>query len=535
MSISSIKKEYIVIALIGLCLAGALYMLQGRSGLGLALSDEGFLWYGVQRTLSGDSPTIDFQSYDPGRYYWSAPFLALFGNSVASLRLSYAALQFIGLLCGLMVLRRVMRPPWALALSGALIIVWMVPIWKSYDHAAMLISLLLAVRLLERPDSMRFAAWGAFLSLTALIGRNHLLYNTVAFSLITSYLLLTSKHRRRIAVSSLYTPLVIAAITVACFALRPQQFTQFVGDYYAYIKAGTFKSELFRRDMALPVPWPWKVDYRAMSNLWKAHGLAVGSLFILLPALYIGIGWRILRSISKERAGVSPVLVAAFCVGAPYMHNAFSRADLQHIAQSIHPFLIGSLCLLALARKPKDRALGAVWVSAVIALSLSTTPLYNPFTTKMLIPEAEYKTILINGEPVDVALPTAQAIENITGYLSGRLGPGQKVFIAPHWPTLYAVLNQKAPLWKTHFLTCDAMSQQQEMLQQLREQDIPFVVLGDTALDGREDLRFRNTDRLLWLYIMENYIPVDSVSLPYSYRMYSYSPAGGGIASNKLE
>ena len=46
------------------------FQLVGR--LGFNLMDEGFLWYGAARTALGEIPLRDFQSYEPGRYYWIA-------------------------------------------------------------------------------------------------------------------------------------------------------------------------------------------------------------------------------------------------------------------------------------------------------------------------------------------------------------------------------------------------------------------------------------------------------------------------------
>jgi len=56
-------------ALLSVALPGGLYWLIGH--IAVHPSDEGFLWYGVLQTAAGEIPLRDFQSYDPGRYYWA--------------------------------------------------------------------------------------------------------------------------------------------------------------------------------------------------------------------------------------------------------------------------------------------------------------------------------------------------------------------------------------------------------------------------------------------------------------------------------
>ncbi len=68
---------------------------KGRVGFNPA--DEGFLWYGVQRTVAGEVPLRDFQSYEPARYYWCAAGALLLGQGLVAMRLSEAVAQAIEL------------------------------------------------------------------------------------------------------------------------------------------------------------------------------------------------------------------------------------------------------------------------------------------------------------------------------------------------------------------------------------------------------------------------------------------------------
>ena len=71
------------------------------ASLNLIPADEGFLWYGVLQTRAGEIPIRDFQSYDPGRYYWCAAWSFLFGGGILGLRASIAVMQAVGLFFGL--------------------------------------------------------------------------------------------------------------------------------------------------------------------------------------------------------------------------------------------------------------------------------------------------------------------------------------------------------------------------------------------------------------------------------------------------
>src|SRR4029434_10308176 len=117
--------------------------------------DEGFLWYGVQRTAAGEVPLRDFQSYDPGRYYWCAAGAAVFGRGLVALRLSEMFAQCVGLYFGLLAARRLTYHLGVLGAIGLMLTAWMFPSHKIFDHALLLTGIWMATRMVERPSRPR--------------------------------------------------------------------------------------------------------------------------------------------------------------------------------------------------------------------------------------------------------------------------------------------------------------------------------------------------------------------------------------------
>src|SRR3990172_9850386 len=152
--------------------------------IGLNLADEGYLWYGTIQTVAGQVPLRDFQSYDPGRYYWGALWSYVLGDGIMALRASTAIFQALGLFLGLLAARRVIRSYWLLALFGLLLVVWMHPRHKLFEPAIALSAVFFAVRLIERPELARYFLSGVFICLAAFFGRNHGLYLFSSFSAI---------------------------------------------------------------------------------------------------------------------------------------------------------------------------------------------------------------------------------------------------------------------------------------------------------------------------------------------------------------
>lgn len=508
MSLKPIQKDNSILILISLLFVSGFFLIQ--KNLGINLADEGYLCYGIQRTLQGEIPLRDFQSYDPGRYIWSALWLKVLGEGLIPIRLSVAIFQFLGLSCGLLALRRVIKSYWVLTLAGLLLLIWMFPRHKLFDISISISAVYFALILFEKPNLVRHFVAGVFVGIAAFFGRNHGIYSFTAYLLIILFIWLyvdrTNLPKRLLVwVSGIivgYSPMVFMAIFIPGF------FSAFLESIIAIIRSGT-------TNLPLPVPWPWKADFFHL-DLWASiRQLAVGTFFLAMPLLYVATIFRFLTRRSQCHK-THPLFVVSFFVGLTYMHYAFSRADVGHLAHSIGPFLI---CLISLSIKEKRVGIYSVlMITSLLIISLATGGFIKSYNLPLNKINTLNKTV-VNGNTIRTNSESAEIIKSVKQINDQLVKPGEQLLIAPHWPMLYYILNRKSPVWEIYFVLPQSVEIQNKMIKQMIVQNTNWIILGDVPLDGRDDLRFRNTHHLLWEYIDKNYSSVKFDGLPDNYRL----------------
>jgi len=507
----SSKTSFFSVAGIVLAAACLYWLLWGN--IGLRLADEGFLWSNSICTLHGDIPMRDMQSYDPGRYYWNAFWMQWFGQGILGVRLAALVFQSMALACVVLVLRRVTKS-WGLLLLMVLVVAaWMNPLHKVYDHSLSIMSVYVAVLLLEQPTIKRYFFTGLFISLAAIIGRNHGLYNVLIFTMLGIYIhFKISKNaasRKIIAllggITTGYLPMLIM------LAVIPGFFDA------AIVYSIHWLENLHATNITLPVPWPWAIDYRGLLPVFRMCAFLIGGLFILLPLYYACVAVNLsCRESTFEKNDYKTVVVASFFVGTVYLHYAFSRADLGHLALGIHPFLLGMMALSINRNRMRWQTCAA---TAVLVISTVLTVGVNSPRYIQYISPSSYQLRQVQGDRLWVDRETLDIIDAVTT-IHGRLGPGETMLFAPRWPGLYAVLGQRSPIWETFFLVKQLPEKEKQMVTQLKHSQTPLIILGDVPLDQRDDLRFRNTHPILYRYISDHYEPISEPSLPVAYQLW---------------
>ena len=480
---------------------GGFYWWQGDKGL--SLWDEGFLWYGAQRVMAGEVPIRDFMAYDPGRYYWAAGFMRLWDdNGIMALRRSMALFQMIGLSVGLWLIatadEKRHQPNFLYLLLSALILVlWMFPRHKLVD-ISMSIILIGVLTLLIRKYTGRYCfLTGLCIGLAVLFGRNHAVYGVAGSLGVMAWLnfrpgtgpgLFKSCLLWAAGVAVGFVPILLMALLVPDFGR-------------AYWESIRFLFEIKATNLPLPVPWPWRISATSEPVGDVLRDVLVGMCFVGLPVfgvLSMGrVAWRGFRG-----KAVPSALVAATFLVLPYAHYAYSRADINHLAQGIFPVLIGCLVIISM------QTAKVKWGAATILLGVSLWIMHDVHPGWQSFAGKNWKDIEVSGDLVQVKPVTAREIA-LLRRLKSEYAPGNLGFmVTPFWPGAYPLFESRSPTWEIYALYPRPETFQRQEIRRIEQARPRFVLIVDKTLNGRDDLRFRNTHPLIYRYIGEHFEPV---------------------------
>ena len=300
-----------MLLLLSLIIVVALFFLQGSVGFNLA--DEGYLWYGAQRVILGEVPILDFMAYDPGRYYWSAAFMSLWGdNGIMALRASVAIFQLIGLFVGLSLVAHATKPAnfFYILCSVLILVVWMFPRHKLFDISIAIFLVAALSFLIENPTNRRFFLTGLFVGLIAVFGRNHGVYGVIGSIGVIAWLGV-----RRFEWAGLLNGLGLWLAGMV-IGFSPIIFMMFFVPNFAtaFLESIRFLFEIGATNLPLPVPWPWSVNFSEAPFGVALRGVLIGLFFIALVIFCVlSIAWVVWRRLNNKP--VPPALVAASFLG----------------------------------------------------------------------------------------------------------------------------------------------------------------------------------------------------------------------------
>jgi len=497
--------------LLGLVLVVGLFVWEGHQGF--SLFDEGYLWYGVQRVMAGDVPIRDFQAYDPGRYYWSAGLMSLTRThgimAVRETVVILAALALAAALGWLVVIDKKRSHFFYIIICALTLVAWMVPRHKIFDISISIGLVCVLACLVRRPSSLNHFLAGLTVGLAAYFGRNHGLYAALASSGVFLYLALRCEAWSAWSrdVLSFAVGILIGYLPMVATMLLARGFTS------AFVKSIKFLFEVKATNLPLPIPWPWNAQFGSAPFVDVLREVLIG-LFFISTLTFGCISIVYVLTARWKRRAIHPLLVAcAFCA-IPYAHYAFSRADSAHLAQGIFPTLIGTLALVAST---------PTWTRYLLAsgLCICSWLLMIPMHPGWQCMEpGACERISIDGDRLLVDRGTANDISLLRHLKNEYASAGQSFFVAPWWPGAYALLDAKSPTWEIYTPWPRSDAFQHAEIDRIESSKPAFILINDLPLDGRDELRYRNTHPLIEQYIRANYTRMTGPTDNPAYQIY---------------
>lgn len=453
---------------------------------GFSLWDEGFLWYGSQRVLHGEVPIRDFQAYDPGRYYWSAAFMGLLqSDGIIVTRLAAYAFQAMGI-AALLWSAKADRLPGQrriLSLLLALSLLWMFPRHKLFDAASCLLLIAGMAAWLRTQGYRPSFMLGVLVGLIACVGRNHGVYGALA----SVALVLTAANTHLKARSVLY--LALGIVTGYLPLLLMLVFAP--GLLPRFIESITILFEIRATNLPIPVPWPWDLQPGS-----APRDAIAGVYFLLLatvPVLaivYCVLGRNALKSMPAT-------MVAAAFLSLPYAHFAFSRADINHLAQGVLPTLVFAAIWMTRVR----RELGWVLLAALASGVLVMLPMHPGWSAW----RERWQSTDLAGERIRLPESGRREVAALQKVLKDHVAPGQAFVATPYWPGAYALARRRSPMWEIYALVPRTPAFEQQEIARIEESNPQLVLLMDYPIDGLEERRLRHTHPMLYDYLRSHF------------------------------
>lgn len=497
--------------LIGLLVTTLFFVWEGRQGFNLA--DESYLWYGAQRVLAGEVPILDFQAYDPGRYYATALPMRLAGSdSLMAMRYILLGVKILAMGAALscVSLQKPVRGRYAFALLAALVLVsWMEPLFKIYD---ILMSIALVCALynqLRRPSSTTSFVSGVVVGLVAYVGRNHGVYGAMAALGVFAYLAIHCTNGRQ------WWREVFCFVAGGFVGYLPMFLTMLLvhGFTAAFIDSIKFLFEIKSTNLPLPIPWPWMSPFWHDPS-WKAFGQLLTGVFFV-STLIFGVSGIAFAFVQRWRGRpVHPLLAASALCALPYAHYAFSRADSGHLALGIFPTLIGLLTLMAYARTWLRLTAASVLLAASLVAMLPVHPGW------VCMGARNCPLIQVGADRVRAEHYVVDAVTLYQRLKHDFAPDGQNYFVTPMHPGAYAMYGTRSPTWEIYTAWPRTAAFQQSEIARLAAAKPAFIVVFDFSLDGHDELRYEHTHPLMDQYIRENYVPVQGYTNDTAYRVY---------------
>ena len=507
-----------------------LFLLEGK--IGLNISDEGLLWYGVKAVHEYSAvPLLTFWSYDPGRYYWGAAWALLLGDGIMAVRFAAVVFNAIGLTFGLLAVKRVCRQRWLMIPAGLILLAWMFPRHKFVEASAAMIAVYFGTVLLQMPRPRQYFISGVVVGLIAFFGRNLGVYAAGGFLVLIALIFFKIERCQPIKRFGLWLAGIIVGYLpmLMMIGLIPGFFNAFIESILNLLRLGEI-------NLALPIPWLWALRFPM-----PASTFSLGVLLLFAPLWAAGTLIAVIglplragsQGFMEDTARCAPtktspeyapfplvsrsaLTIAGVCFGIFFLHHAFSRADISHMAQSIHPILLALIGMPLLMTHTGVRRWAAALVTALLITvtlpALTATPLGLYLQTP-----ADYVQFDAAGDPLQIARVQRDYLAVVEAFAAQREASHDDapMLAIPYESGIYAILNHPSPIWDTYLVFHYSEDVQNKAIRDIANVD--WILLGNDPVDGRADKRLVVIYPLLWDYIQREFEAYPVEELPASH------------------
>jgi hypothetical protein len=482
--------------------------------VGLNLADEGFLWYGAQRTLAGEVPIRDFMAYEPGRYYWTALWMWLaHDDGIIVMRWSAVLFEALAIVTMALAVWRRTRSMTTSVLASASCIFLMNQWHARYEPAVALLQMVVLAYLLEKPAGARFFWSGLQVGFAAFFGRNLALYGLIG--LLIALALMAYTDRRILS----WRRLLLLATGILAGSLPFLTMLLFTRGFATAVWDSILRHfDLGATNLPLPIPWPWTLPFGGQPPSIKTAEVLYGLFYLLVP--FFGLGVIVWRLSSKQLASDAQFTAAAL-LSIPYAHYIFSRADTEHLSRGGAPLVL-ALALTPVCQRPRLRSVPAIGVAAALACMMPVQfhgrTIVGDFTESPLAywvgKKSHCEEATVGVDRLCVPEGTAWTIEGARALVARFVKPGDSVLIAPYDPGLYAVLGLRAPTWEIYPLFQATPRLELAEITRLEQAHTRLAIISMDYIDERPELHYTATHPMLAQFLVTRFAHVAQNALP---------------------
>ena len=284
----------------------------------------------------------------------------------------------------------------------------------------------------------------------------------------------------------------------------------------SFVESVLFYARQSSLNAPLPVPWPWSVDLAGMRSGQAASELAVGLCFLLLPVFYGVAAVVALRTKAGDLRGRA-LFLSALALGGAYAHHASVRSDVSHLAQCIHPLLLGCVAIPTLIPATRERARRLSSIATVVllaALSAITIAPHQPYGEEVAARLAARPFVPYDarGDIVWINRGKAERLSRITAAVRAHVKPEEKLWISPTLLTLYPLLGRSSPVWDIYPTWKASGDEEARMRSELAE--VEWVLWTDQPADDDDVVQLSTSHPDVWKQLLLDFERLSTPELP---------------------